>query len=229
MNSSKKSNVEYNFNNTFALLNSENDELVQETKEINESTNTINTIKKLNTYWTVWIHNNKSTNWTLSGYQKIHIIDSIESFWNFTNQLQKFDMQEISLFVMREEIAPIWEDVNNKFGGENSWKINSIPRNVKTDLSVEIVVILLLLLVNETLIKNNKDLNGLTYCVKKHSTFIKLWNKKFIDEENKFIRELPKPLIDIFNSELSKNLKNYRNDRDKISIMYKQIKPEYDT
>ena len=183
--------------------------------------------KKLNCYWTVWVHRTSCTDWKITGYQKIYVINSLGSFWRFFNNFQMLNTYQNNIFIMREEIAPIWEDVNNKFGGICSLKIDSIQRGLKTDISTEIFTIMSMLIINETLVKNNSNINGISFGVKKRSALIKVWTKTY-DEINNFIKELPVPLINKFNVEMQKQSSNVLNNDGKISIQFKKIKPEYE-
>lgn len=183
--------------------------------------------KKLNSYWTVWVHRLNCTDWTITGYQKIYVINSIGSFWRFFNNFQLINTYTNQIFIMREEIAPIWEDVNNKFGGICSIKIDSIQRGMKTDLSTESFATICMLIMNETLVQNNKNINGISYSVKKRASLVKIWTKTY-DESKDFTKELPVTLINKFNQELQRQSKSVLNNDGKISIQYKQIKPEYD-
>jgi hypothetical protein len=183
--------------------------------------------KKLNSYWTVWVHKTNCNDWTLSGYQKIYVINSIGSFWRFFNNFQLLNSYQNQIFIMREEIAPIWEDVNNKFGGICSIKIDSIQKGMKTDLSTEVLTLVSLLIMNETFTAQNKNINGISYSVKKRSSLIKIWTKTFSEEHN-FVKDLPVPLMNKFNTEMQKQNKNIQNSDGKISIQYKQIKPEFE-
>jgi len=183
--------------------------------------------KKLNSYWTVWVHKINCNDWTLSGYQKIYVINSIGSFWRFFNNFQLLNTYQNQIFIMREEIAPIWEDVNNKFGGICSIKIDSIQKGMKTDLSTEVLALISLLIMNETFVGQNKNLNGISYSVKKRSSLIKVWTKTY-SEQNDFSKDLPVPLMNKFNLEMQKQSKNVLNNDGKISIQYKQIKPEFE-
>jgi hypothetical protein len=182
---------------------------------------------KLNSHWTIWVHKSDNQDWTLHGYQKRYIINSIGSFWRFFNNFQFYDCYKNQLFIMRGEIAPIWEDVNNKFGGICSLKVDSTQRGFKTDISTEIFISICMLIMNETFIVNNEDINGISYAVKKKNILIKIWTKTFY-EDNKFISELPKQLMNKFNSELQKQLINVFGPDYKMSVQYKKIKPEYD-
>jgi hypothetical protein len=183
--------------------------------------------KKLNSHWTVWVHRLNCNDWTIAGYQKIYVINSIGSFWRFFNNFQLINTYTNQIFIMREEIAPIWEDVNNKFGGICSVKIDSIQRGMKTDLSTESFATFCMLIMNETLVQNNKNINGISYSVKKRASLVKIWTKTY-DETKDFTKELPVTLINKFNQELQRQSKSVLNNDGKISIQYKQIKPEYD-
>ena len=177
----------------------ENKELFDENKSYGDLGNDM----KLNSYWTVWVHRTSCTDWKITGYQKVYVINSIGSFWRFFNNFQMLDTYHNNIFIMREEIAPIWEDVNNKFGGICSLKIDSTQRGLKTDLSVEIFTIISLLIMNETFIANNKNINGISFGIKKRSTLLKLWTKTY-NEDNNFVKDLPVPLINKFGSLLGR-------------------------
>ncbi len=81
-------------------------------------------------------------------------------------------VQNCMLFLMRENIKPIWEDENNKDGGCFSYKINN--KNVS-----DIWKKLSCLLVGESLINERMSLkiNGITISPKKHFCIIKIWMK----------------------------------------------------
>lgn len=224
------SSISDNIQNVKNVQNVFRDDKLLENKIIydeNKNYGDIGNDKKLNSYWTVWVHKNNCNDWTLQGYQKIYVINSIGSFWRFFNNFQLLNTYQNQIFIMREEIAPIWEDVNNKFGGICSVKIDSIQKGMKTDLSTEILVLILLLIMNETFVANSKNLNGISYSVKKRSSLIKLWIRTFT-EGHDFIKDLPVPLINKFNTEMQKQSKNVLNNDGKISIQYKQIKPEFE-
>lgn len=192
--------------------------------------------KVLNSYWTVWVHKTTDQDWTLKSYQKIFTINSIGSFWRFFNNFIAFNKTDYHIFIMREDVAPIWEDVNNKFGGICSLKVDSLQKGYKTDISTEIFVTLAMLLTNETLMKDNKSLNGISYSVKKRSVFIKLWHRLY-NPDRSLEQDLPKLLLKRYGTELEHmgagrafaNAKYGNQTSDLgISVQYKQIKPEYD-
>jgi hypothetical protein len=206
------------------------DDKLVENKQIYDENKTYGDIgndKKLNSYWTVWVHKINNPDWKLTGYQKIYVINSIGSFWRFFNNFQLLNTYHNQIFIMREEIAPIWEDVNNKFGGICSLKIDSIQRGLKTDLSTEVFSLISLLVMNETFVGDSKNINGISYSVKKRSSLIKLWTKSYSPEYD-FTKDLPVPLMNKFNNEMQKQSKNNSIGDGKVSIQYKQIKPEFE-
>jgi len=206
------------------------DEKMLESKEVyddNINYGDIGNDLKLNSHWTVWVHNADNADWTLKSYQPRYLINSIGSFWRFFNNFQFYDSIKNQIFIMRGEIAPIWEDVNNKFGGICSIKVDSNQRGFKTDISTEIFIAICMLVMNETFIQNNDDINGISYTVKKRGILIKLWTKTFHKDET-FVKELPKQLINKFNTEIQKQINGSSNNIYKMSIQYKQIKPEYE-
>jgi hypothetical protein len=206
------------------------DDKMLEYKQIyddNEEHHNLGNELKLNSHWTIWIHKSDNPDWTLNGYQKRYIINSIGSFWRFFNNFQFYDCYKNQLFIMRGEIAPIWEDHNNKCGGICSIKVDSTQRGFRTDISTEIFISICMLIMNETFIMNNDDINGISYAVKKKNILIKIWTKSFY-ENDKFQNEMPKQLLNKFNTELQKQLMNIFGPDYKMSIQYKQIKPEYE-
>jgi hypothetical protein len=222
----KKEKNNHNHNNNSMKY----DDKVLEYKQIYDETKTYENIGnelKLNSYWTVWVHKADNIDWTLQSYQKRYVINSLGSFWRFFNNFQFYDCYKNQLFIMRGEIAPIWEDVNNKFGGICSIKVDSTQRGFKTDISTEVFISICMLIMNETFIMNNEDINGISYTVKKRGILIKLWTKTY-HKDDKFIDDLPKPLFNKFNNELQKQLNGILGENYKMSIQYKQIKPEFD-
>ena len=212
--------------------NGKYDDKILEYKQIydeNEEYGDIGNDKKLNSQWTMWLHQTDNNDWTLQGYQKRYVINSIGSFWRCFNNFQFYDLYKNQIFMMRDEIAPIWEDVNNKFGGICSIKIDSTQRGFKTDISTEIFVSICLLAMNETMVmSNDTTINGISYAVRKKNILIKLWTRTFY-EDNKFVEELPKTLINKFNSELQKHLLGTQFENSyKMSIQYKKIQPQYE-
>jgi len=121
--------------------------------------------------WSLWYHHEKD-NWKLSGYKKIYEITDSNNFWKLYNNWDKIKgINYKHYFLMRDNITPIWEDIENIKGGCWSFKVNEENTfNLWLDLSVYLVC-------NQLLI-NNSDLVGLSVCLKKNNnSVIKIWNK----------------------------------------------------
>lgn len=119
--------------------------------------------------WKLWYHYDKD-NWKLSGYKEIYEIKTTGDFWRFYNNLDKFKgICTKHLFLMKDDIPPLWEDEHNIKGGCWSFKIpESQAENLWSDLSVYLVC--------NQLIKSDISV-GLSMCLKKNNCcVIKIWN-----------------------------------------------------
>lgn len=177
----------------------------------------------LNSQWTVWVHRNDCNDWSIASYQNIFLIDSIASFWEFFNNFYLLNKEDNQYFIMRNKIKPKWEDNNNRNGGICSLKMDCYDRNSKFDIGCEIMVILCILIMNETFIQENTEINGISYSVKLRSIYIKIWTK---DYKNDIKDKLPKNLMNKFNNVVRNHV--YRKFENNISVRYTQIEPEHD-
>jgi len=182
--------------------------------------------KLLNSVWTIWVHNNEKEDWSLDSYDKIYDIDSIGSYWRFFNNFHLLDKINNHFFIMRQNITPIWEDVNNRNGGICSFKIDYYNKGGRNDIGSEIMTCLSSLILNESFIPSNSRINGISYSIKNRSIMIKLWIKNYTDSE-KFLDKLPINLLNKIN-DLLKSCDSNKKGNSKISIQYKKIIPEYE-
>lgn len=206
----------------------------------------------LNAPWTVWIHKSDCQTWTEESYTNIYVINSIGSFWRFFNNFHSIDKVKNQLFIMRNKIKPIWEDNENKNGGICSLKIDCYSRQIKSDIGIDVMICLCLMIMNETFISNtDQEINGLSYTVKNKSVLIKLWCKNFSSKINDripkcFFNKLESMLASMSRSVSYSSNYSYhtnhtnhsghsghsshsnRHNENKLSIRYTEIKPEYD-
>lgn len=188
---------------------------------------------KLNTSWTVWIHENDNQDWSLSSYKSIYEINSIGSMWRFLWVLDNLNKNVRQYYIMRNGITPIWEDNNNKQGAICSIMIDNMnrsSRHTRGDLGVDAFSAICILVMNESFVKNNQDINGLCYSIKSRSVLIKLWIKDYESNAN-FIDKLPITILKSLDSIIS-NMENRghlmrSNGKSKVSVQIKQIKPNY--
>ena len=145
-----------------------------------------NTFHKLNNKWTLWAHLPHDTDWSLKSYKTIYDVDTVEKavvlFETFPEQMVKNCM----LFVMKENIQPIWEDPKNRTGGCFSYKVgNKTVANTWKYLAYA--------LVGETLAidpKHNAIINGITISPKKNFCIIKIWIKDTKHQDTQMITNI---------------------------------------
>ena len=125
----------------------------------------------LNNYWNTYYHLPDDTNWELSSYTKIMRINTVEDAIalneNMPDKIIKFCM----LFVMKNEITPLWEDPQNINGGCFSYKIHN-------KYIINIWKQVFYALCGETLTvdkENMKYINGITISPKKNFCILKIW------------------------------------------------------
>jgi len=169
--------------------------------------------KYFNAKWTVWLHRIEETSWKEDSYKYLHTIDTINTFWDFFTYFNEYDKVNNYFFIMRNKIKPIWEDNENRNCTICSIKIfNVYNNNTNLEFGTELMIMLTLSIINETLIMNNEIINGITYGVKKNCVLIKIW---FKGEEKDLT--LSKELI----NKIEENYKQLNNNRniDKYKLL----------
>jgi hypothetical protein len=127
--------------------------------------------------WTLWGHLPHDTDWSLKSYIKLHDFNTVEQAVSVTEMLPPKLVVNCMLFLMREGITPIWEDVRNRNGGCFSYKVNN--KDVQ-DCWRQLTYVLV-----GNSISSNKGLlpvvNGITISPKKNFCIVKIWlaNCKF--------------------------------------------------
>ena len=99
------------------------------------ATNSIDNIdnivhRPLNCDWTLWIHLPHDTKWDIDSYKNIYKFNTVEDGIALIENMNEKLVINCMLFVMRNNILPLWEDQNNINGGSISYKINN--KNVYT-------------------------------------------------------------------------------------------------
>ena len=175
----------------------------------------------MDNYFKVLGHHNDDKSWDFTSYHNITTLYNwmdIVTFFNTLNTtVGETKFTDFDIFIMKNEISPMWEDSENRYGSICSIKIDSI------DTSYDILKHLTYHIANKTLLKFNPSnwncVNGVSYSVKKlenlNETFciiIKLWFK-----------------FNLLNCGLVENILNpsINNMISKYSIKNKLIKPEY--
>lgn len=126
---------------------------------------------KLEDNWTLWIHLPNDIDWGLNSYKKISTFSTLEDAILLIENIDKEIVEKCMLFIMKNNIKPIWEDNNNNKGGSFSYKINL--ENVYSLWKK-----LIYYLIGNTLTNNLellKNINGISISPKKNFCIIKLW------------------------------------------------------
>lgn len=185
----------------------------------------------LHNKWTVWVHRSENSDWTETDYTHVFDIDSIGTFWRFFNNFHLFDKSKNQFFIMRNKIKPIWEDNENKKGGICSIKFDCYSKPGRIDVGTEVMILVSLLVMNETLISNGEEINGISYSIKNKSVFIKIWYKTFetngkeVDMKGKIPETLRLKINSVLRS-LERGGFGKKSENE-VSIWQKPIKPEY--
>jgi hypothetical protein len=134
--------------------------------------------------WNIWFHHEKD-NWKLSGFKNIYTIKTPQDFWKLYNNWNKIGgIINKHLFIMKENVVPIWEDPVNINGGCWSFKIpEENAEEFWEDLSVYLVT-------NNICESSNDEVVGLSLCLKKNNNVVvKIWNTNSSNNSLKLINK----------------------------------------
>ena len=121
--------------------------------------------------WKLWFHLPNDDDWSMKSYKLIDNISTIEQSISVLEQIDDNVIKFCMLFLMKDGIAPRWEDPKNKNGGYFSYKVSN--KNVKEtwrDLSF--------LLMGNSISKDKNFMNeitGISISPKKNFCIIKIW------------------------------------------------------
>ncbi len=176
---------------------------------------------KMDNYFKVLAHHNDDKSWDYNSYYNMTCLKTWGNMATFFNTILttkgECNYTDFDIFVMKNEISPMWEDKENRNGSICSIKIDSLTDGYK------IFKNLVLHMGNNTLLKFNPStwntVNGISFSSKKldntaetYCIIIKIWFK---------INILNYPSIDkLLNDDINKQIDMY-------SIKNKAIKPEY--
>ena len=121
--------------------------------------------------WKLWAHLPHDTDWTPNSYREVFTFSTVENTIAITEYLPEILVKNCMLFIMKNGIMPIWEDVKNRDGGCFSYKISN--KNV-----YEVWKELSYTLVGGSISTNPqfvKNVTGITISPKKNFCIIKIW------------------------------------------------------
>ena len=185
---------------------------------------------KLMSQWTIWLHENSNSDWSISSYKPIFEINNVGKMWRFLNAFPNLDRSKHQFYIMRDGITPIWEDNNNRTGGICSIMLDCINRNTKDlydAICVDAFIGICCLVFNESFVSNNGVINGLCFSSKQKNVLIKLWIKEYNNNMN-FIDKLPINYLHTLNDLIDFECRKYSSGKlnDLISVQLKKIVPE---
>jgi len=135
--------------------------------------------------WTIWIHLPRDSDWTISGYYKIHTVSTIDEAISIVETIPANIVKMSMLFIMKEGITPIWEDINNKLGGCFSYRVShKILHSVWKNISYTMM--------GNDLVSDDisEIINGVSVSPKKQFSVLKIWTKSKIHTDPKIIKSI---------------------------------------
>ena len=74
-------------------------------------------LHRLKNKWTLWVHLPQDPDWSVKSYKKVYQFNNLEETIAITESLPEALVQNCMLFVMKDGITPMWEDIKNRNGG----------------------------------------------------------------------------------------------------------------
>jgi hypothetical protein len=153
--------------------------------------------------WKFYAHMPHDPNWNIQSYKEIMKLRTVEQSITLFENINDILYKNCMLFLMRENIKPMWEDKLNRKGGCFSFKVaNEHVPQVWKDIMYSIM--------GGSLSTNTdfmKSVNGCSISPKKHFCIVKIWMRKC-----KYTKA--SSMIDIANI-------------DKSGVLFKKIIPSY--
>jgi len=127
---------------------------------------------KLNSFWNFYIHLQNDDDWSYTSYHNITTLKYAEEAILLNEEIPFDLIKKTMLFVMRNNIKPMWEDIQNQDGGGFSFKVHN--KNIESVWKK-----LFYLLMGESLTNssNFESINGISLSPKKSFCIVKIWMK----------------------------------------------------
>ena len=164
--------------NLYNLIKEEEEEVYIHSKE---------TFNKLSNEWCLYAHLPHDTKWTLDSYKEILKFSNVEQAISLYESMPSILIKNCMLFLMKDNITPVWEDPQNRNGGCYSFKVhNNNVYQAWMNLSYSII--------GNTLSKNAdfmKKINGASISPKRNFCIIKIWMKDCSYKSTNEIENIP--------------------------------------
>ena len=82
---------------------------------VTSSQTSVDELHKLSNSWTIYAHLPHDTDWSLQSYKTLFTTSKMEEFITVTESLPDQLISNCMLFIMKDNIKPIWEDVHMPF------------------------------------------------------------------------------------------------------------------
>jgi len=155
--------------------------------QTHQSTQNPKQTRPLNDKWDLYYHLPTDQNWGLDSYRVImNNIESVEDVVKINESVNDNVIRNNMMFLMRNGIAPQWEDHKNRNGGSFSYKVhNKLVPNTWRKLFKYVT--------GESFSKNddiNHHINGITVSPKKSFCIIKVWMDNIDFQDSSVFHEI---------------------------------------
>ena len=139
----------------------------------------------LNTTWKIWYHSINDNNWNNNSYKMIYELNNLFDVKGVIDCIQSNHLQNSMFFVMRDDIFPTWEYIDNREGCCVSFKIPGSNLKKNWDMILKEIITENIFIDSE----KYSELNGFSISPKKEFNIIKLWFKNNIKDYEKLIKQ----------------------------------------
>jgi hypothetical protein len=138
---------------------------------------------ELNNTWVLWFHKVNDNNWTLNSYVKVYEMSNYFDLLFIMRSIE--NISSGMFFLMKKGILPIFEDENNKHGG--NWSIR-ITKKDSFDFWQKIIYYMCIK--NITIDKNYESkINGISISPKINNCIFKIWTSDFKGMKTDYMRK----------------------------------------
>ena len=139
----------------------------------------------LNTNWKLWYQSINDNNLNNSSYKMIYELNNLFDLYLILDKIQSNHLQNSMFFIMRNDIFPTWESVDNREGCCISFKVPGSQLKNNWDLVLKETITENIFIDSE----KHLELNGLSISPKREFNIIKLWFKNDIKDYEKLIKQ----------------------------------------
>ena len=123
--------------------------------------------------WNFYLHLHDTREWDLASYKNILRFNTVESTILLNDEIHYDLIKKSMMFLMKEDIKPMWEDAHNKDGGCFSFKV------INKDIE-QVWKYVYFSVIGCSITKKKSDyekINGITLSPKKKFCILKIWMK----------------------------------------------------